>query len=74
MFQGQTIAAIATAMSNAGIGVIRVSGDQAVEICDKIFKGKIRLSQAETHTVHYGHIIYEDEIIDEVKKIVGGEK
>lgn len=70
MFQGQTIAAIATAMSNAGIGVIRVSGDQAVEICDKIFKGKIRLSQAETHTVHYGHIIYEDEIIDEVMVLV----
>ena len=70
MFQAQTIAAIATALSNGGIGIIRVSGDQAVEICDKVFRGKIKLSEAKSHTVHYGHIVYKDEVIDEVMVLV----
>ena len=70
MFQTETIAAIATAMSNAGIGVIRVSGDQAVEICDKVYRGKQKLSEAESHTVHYGHIVWEDEVVDEVMVLV----
>lgn len=70
MIQTETIAAIATAMSNAGIGIIRISGEHAVEICDKIFYGKIKLSEAESHTVHYGHIIDQDEVIDEVMVLV----
>lgn len=47
-----------------------ISGEHAVEICDKIFYGKIKLSEAESHTVHYGHIIDQDEVIDEVMVLV----
>ncbi len=63
-----TIAAIATAMSNSGIGVVRLSGSEAVEIVDKIFvmpKEK-KLIDMPTHTIHYGHIQDGEEVIDEV--------
>lgn len=52
-----TIAAISTAVGEAGIAVIRVSGPDAIKEVSKIVKSKIPLQQAETHTVHYGHII-----------------
>ncbi|MDO4300531.1 MAG: tRNA uridine-5-carboxymethylaminomethyl(34) synthesis GTPase MnmE [Clostridia bacterium] len=63
-----TIAAISTATGNGGIGIVRLSGSEAVEICDKIFvspKGK-KLSQQKSHTIHFGNIVYEGKIIDEV--------
>ena len=53
----RTIAAISTPQGFGGISVIRVSGDRAVEICDSIFKGKKKLSEVNSHTVHYGHIV-----------------
>lgn len=69
----ETIAAVATASSNSGIGIIRVSGNEAIEICDKIFeankKGK-GLADAASHTVHYGNIVDDGKIIDEVLVIV----
>ena len=51
-----TIAAIATAMGNSGIGIVRISGENAVEIAEKVFRaaGKKRLSEAASHTSHYG--------------------
>lgn len=65
-----TIAAIATAMSNSGIGIVRISGDEAFTIIDKIYRGKgkhsRKLSEAPSHTIHYGYIADGDEIIDEV--------
>lgn len=63
-----TIAAIATAMTNAGIGIVRISGDEAVPIADRIFRGKgtKKLMECETHTIHYGHIRDGEEVIDEV--------
>lgn len=63
-----TIAAIATAMTNAGIGIVRISGDEAVLIADRIFQGKGlgKLAECETHTIHYGHIHDGEEVIDEV--------
>ena len=64
-----TIAAIATAMSSSGIGIIRVSGEDAFSIVDKIYKsknGKKKLSQCDSHTLHYGYICDGNEIIDEV--------
>lgn len=65
-----TIAAIATAMSDSGIGIIRVSGDEAVEIVDKIYrnsKDEEILKKYDSHTIHYGFIVEEDgTIIDEV--------
>ncbi|ANF95078.1 tRNA uridine-5-carboxymethylaminomethyl(34) synthesis GTPase MnmE [Paenibacillus bovis] len=52
-----TIAAIATAVGEASISVIRVSGPEAVQEVDAIFKGRIPLQQADSHTVHYGFIM-----------------
>ncbi len=67
--QCNTIAAISTAQGIGGIGVIRVSGDNAISIVDKIFKsvsGK-KICDAKGYTAHYGHIINEfGEIVDEV--------
>ncbi|MBR5317444.1 MAG: tRNA uridine-5-carboxymethylaminomethyl(34) synthesis GTPase MnmE, partial [Lachnospiraceae bacterium] len=63
-----TIAAIATAMSNSGIGIVRLSGEEAVSIVDKIFvmRNQKKLVDMPTHTIHYGHIKDGDEVIDEV--------
>lgn len=67
-----TIAAIATAMSSSGIGIIRISGDESVEIVDRIFsmKNGKKLSDMPTHTIHYGHIKDGDEVIDEVMLVL----
>lgn len=61
-----TIAAISTALSEGGIGIVRISGENSVEIADRIYKGKEKLINVSTHTIHYGHIYYKEEIIDEV--------
>lgn len=63
-----TIAAVATPLGEGGIAVIRVSGPDAVGIVDSLFRSKIRLSQANSHTVHYGHIYtpHSGERIEEV--------
>lgn len=69
MRQSDTIAAIATAMAGSGIGVVRVSGNDAFEIVEKIFRpgkeGK-RITEQHTYTMHYGWITDEEEVIDEV--------
>ncbi len=68
-----TIAAIATAMANAGIGIVRISGEDAFQIIDKIFcpkKGSKKLSQADSHTVHYGYMKDGEKIIDEVLVLI----
>lgn len=64
-----TIAAIATAMNQSGIGIIRISGNQSIEIVDKIFVNKNKkrtLMNYKSHTIHYGFICDREEIIDEV--------
>ena len=64
----ETIAAIATGLSNAGISIIRISGDEAFDIIDKIYKsksGKKILSKEESHTMHYGFIVDDNEVVDE---------
>ena len=56
----ETIAAIATALSESGIGIIRVSGDDAIDIVNRIFVSKkkdFQLTDAKSHTIHYGHIV-----------------
>jgi len=60
-----TIAAISTALGVGAISIIRVSGAEAINIVNKIFKGK-DLNKVDSHTIHYGHIVDKDEIIDEV--------
>ena len=68
-----TIAAIATAMSDSGIGIIRISGREAIQIADKLYRtktGKKNLRDFLSHTIHYGYIIDdiegEESFLDEV--------
>ena len=60
-----TIAAISTTMGVGAISIIRVSGNDAINIVNKIFKGK-DLTKVDSHTITYGHIIDNENIIDEV--------
>ena len=67
--KSDTIAAIATAMTPSGIGIVRISGDECLSIIDKIYKsksGKKKISECESHTIHYGFIYDGEEQIDEV--------
>lgn len=68
-----TIAAVATAMTASGIGIIRISGPKSREIAGKIYRskgGKKRIENVPSHTIQYGFICDEDEIIDEVLVMV----
>lgn len=68
-----TIAAVATAMTASGIGIIRISGPDSREIAGKIYRskgGKKRIENVPSHTIQYGFICDEDEIIDEVLVMV----
>ncbi len=67
--KSDTIAAVATALSNSGISIIRVSGEEAVNVVDSVFvskSGKHILKNVKSHTIHYGFIYEKDEMIDEV--------
>lgn len=63
-----TIAAIATGMTNSGIGIVRISGEEAFSVIDKIYKSKGNkiLSKEKSHTIHYGYIYDGEEMVDEV--------
>ena len=60
-----TICAIATSQGVGAIAIIRVSGEESIKIVNKIFKGK-NLEKVESHTINYGHIVDNNEVIDEV--------
>lgn len=64
----ETIAAIATSLSESGISIIRISGNQAREVADKIVvtKNGQKVSEFKSHTIHYGHIMENNTIVDEV--------
>lgn len=65
----ETIAAIATAVSDSGIGIIRISGEDAVSVADKVYHSKNNrkhLADVKSHTIHYGYIYDGSELIDEV--------
>lgn len=67
--RSDTIAAISTAMAGAGIGIIRVSGKEAVSVVDRIYHSKDnkkKLIDQPTHTIHYGFIQDGEDVIDEV--------
>lgn len=72
MLQNETIAAIATSMQQAGLGIIRISGPGAEAIAEKVFKSKSGkcLSKCESHTIHYGFIYDGDVLIDEVMLLI----
>lgn len=65
--KSNTIAAIATPMTNSGIGVIRISGDQAFDIIYKIFRPEKQKNMKEvlSYTAHYGHVYDGDQLLDE---------
>ena len=67
--KSDTIAAVATAMSPSGIGIIRLSGDESLSIIDKIYRSRNnqkKISECKSHTIHYGYIYDGEEMIDEV--------
>ena len=72
MVKSDTIAAVGTAMSSSGIGIIRMSGPEALTIADRIFQAKSgkKLVDIKSHTIHYGHICDGEEILDEVLVMV----
>ena len=64
-----TIAAIATATSPSGIGIVRISGEDTLDIIDRIYRskdGKKKISKCKSYTIHYGYIYDGDEVVDEV--------
>ena len=61
-----TIAAISTGMTNSGIGIVRISGADAFATADRVYRGKYRISEMKSHTIHYGHIEDHGNVIDEV--------
>lgn len=60
-----TIAAISTALGVGAISIIRISGESAITIANSVFRGK-DLQKVPTHTIHYGHIVDGEKVIDEV--------
>ncbi len=66
-YNQEIIAAISTPVGEGAISIVRVSGDGCIELIDKIFKGKIHLAAANSHTIHFGCITnHSEEAIDEV--------
>lgn len=67
-FYNDTIAAISTAISDAGIGIVRMSGPKAFSIADRVYRGKKEklLSEQQTHTIHYGYVMDGECMVDEV--------
>ncbi|MBR1506935.1 MAG: tRNA uridine-5-carboxymethylaminomethyl(34) synthesis GTPase MnmE [Eubacterium sp.] len=71
MEEKDTIAAIATGMGNSGIGIIRISGTDAIGVADRVFRGKKKASAMETYTAAFGHVVDENEnVIDETIMLV----
>ena len=72
MEKKETIAATATSMGNAGIGIIRISGQEAFDVIERIFYSPsgIRLKDAPSHRIYYGYIKDEDRVVDEVMVLV----
>jgi tRNA modification GTPase len=73
MNQIDTIAAIATGLGNSSIGIVRISGSEAVKIADKVYRSKKvkkRLGSQKTHTIHYGYVYDRDILVDEVMVVI----
>ena len=66
----ETIAAISTGMTSSGIGIVRISGREAFAVADRVYKGKKKISETESHRILYGHIADAGETVDEVLVMV----
>ena len=71
MEEKDTIAAIATGMGNSGIGIIRISGTDAIGVADRVFRGKKKASAMETYTAAFGHVVDENENV--IQQVVNDE-
>jgi len=62
-----TITAVSTPIGEGGIGIVRLSGERAIEIADKVFEAKNgkKVASFKSHTVHYGHVLYKGDVADE---------
>jgi len=71
-FREDTIAAIATALGEGSVGIVRVSGPDAFDVVDRMYRGRVKLCAVDSHTVNYGYIVnpLNDERVDEVLVIV----
>ena len=72
MYSTDTIAAIATAVGESGIGIIRISGPEAISIAAQVFEPKQnkKLAEVESYTAHYGHIVEQKQVVDEVITLI----
>ncbi|MBP3234805.1 MAG: tRNA uridine-5-carboxymethylaminomethyl(34) synthesis GTPase MnmE [Eubacterium sp.] len=70
MYKTDTICAVATGMGRSAIGIIRVSGPEAIQVCDGIFKGKKQIKDMESFTAAFGRIMDGDTILDEAVVLV----
>ena len=70
MYKSDTICAVATGLGKSAIGIIRVSGPEAISICDGIFVGKKSISEMETFTAAFGRIMDGDTVVDEAIVLV----
>ena len=71
MLTNDTIAAVVTAMGEAAVGIIRLSGSDSCQIADKFFRGRTSLANAPTHSINYGKIVnLYGKAIDEVLALV----
>ena len=61
-----TIGAISTGMTNSGIGIVRIIGDESFSIIEKIYKGKKNISKVHSHTINHGFIMDGEDVVDEV--------
>ena len=67
MYESDTIAAISSGLTSSGIGIVRMSGPQAVEIADKVYRsvsGRKKLDDVPSYTANYGYIYDGEELID----------
>lgn len=63
-----TIAAISTPLGEGGIGIVRITGENSIDIADKVFKGKKKVSELKSHTINHGKVIdpVDGNMVDEV--------
>lgn len=64
--QRETVAAISTAAGEGAIALVRISGSDAVNVGDRVFRGRSKPSEFQSHVQHFGHIVDADRMIDEV--------
>jgi tRNA U34 5-carboxymethylaminomethyl modifying GTPase MnmE/TrmE len=70
MYKSDTICAVATGLGRSAIGIIRVSGPEAIQICDKVFVGKKCISEMKSFTAAFGKICDGDKVLDEAIVLV----